>query len=254
MSERWAAIVPDGMLAGKVIAIAGASQGIGAAAAFGFARAGAAVVLGSRRGEVVTAIAQRITRHGGAAIAQQLDATNEDSQRAFAQRALDEFGRLDGAFNNAGVDQHPSAAIDSLDLAEWRRVFAAKVDGTFLGLKFQVPAIQRSGGGAIVNQGSVVGDRGLAELPAPCSSQAAIVGLTKSAAKAYGPHVRVNMLATGAIRTPERRATYPEELPDLPARRPGRAEEVAAVAAWLLSDYASYQTGSVVPVDGGYWA
>ena len=136
-------------------------------------------------------------------------------------------------------------------------MFGVKADGTFLGLKYQCPAImQTAGAGSVVNHGSVVADRGIATLAAPCASQAAIVGLTKAAAKAYGPAVRVNLLATGAIRTDERAdaGMYPERMPHLLAGRPGRSEEVAAVAAWLLSDYSSYQTGGVVPVDGGYWA
>jgi NAD(P)-dependent dehydrogenase (short-subunit alcohol dehydrogenase family) len=249
----WDPIVPDGMLAGKVVLIAGASQGIGESAAFGFARAGASVVLGARRVAKVEGHAAAIREFGGAAVAQPLDVADETSQREFVERALAEFGRVDGAFNNAGVDQTP-ALIDELELEEWQRVFAAKADGTFLGIKYQVPALRAAGGGAIVNHGSVVADRGLGNLPAPCASQAAIVGLTKAAAKAYGPNIRINMLATGAIRTPERHDMYPDEFPGLPLNRPGRPEEVAAVAAWLLSDYSSYQTGAVVAVDGGYWA
>jgi NAD(P)-dependent dehydrogenase (short-subunit alcohol dehydrogenase family) len=172
------------------------------------------------------------------------------------ERAVNQFGRLDCAFNNAGVDQKP-ALPHELSLEEWRYVFGVKADGIFLGLKYQCPAIKATAGqGAIVNHGSVVGDRGIATLVAPCASQAAIVGLTKAAAKAYGPEIRINMLATGAIRTEERNAAgmYPDTMPNLPAGRPGTSEECAAVAAWLLSDYASYQYGAVIPVDGGYWA
>jgi len=251
MAGSWDPIVPDGMLAGKVVLIAGASQGIGEAAAFGFARAGASVVLGARRPAMVGEHADKINGFGGTALALRLDVTDEQSQKAFVDAAMQRFGRVDGAFNNAGVDQAP-APIDKLGLAEWRAVFAAKADGTFLGLKYQCPAIIASGGGAVVNHGSVVGERAVAELAAPCASQAAIVGLTRTAAKLYGPDVRVNMLATGAIKTPERAEMYPDEFPTLPARRPGRPGEVAAVAAWLLSDYASYQTGATIPVDGGY--
>jgi NAD(P)-dependent dehydrogenase (short-subunit alcohol dehydrogenase family) len=246
-------IVPDGMLAGKVTIITGASQGIGEAAAFGFARAGAVVALAARRGDMVEGHAERIRANGGRAIAVETDVADEDAQRQLVERVMNEFGRLDCAFNNAGVDQTPSP-IENLSLDEWRYVFGVKADGTFLGLKYQAPTMQQSGGGSIVNHGSVVGDRGIGFLAAPCASQAAIVGLTKSAAKAYGPNIRVNMLATGAIKTPERAAMYSDEMPNLPAGRPGRPGEVAAVAAWLLSDYSSYQTGAVIPVDGGYWA
>lgn len=252
-AAHWEPIVPDGMLAEKIVLIAGASQGIGAAAAFGFARAGATVVLGARRQEVVRDHAEKITAFGGKALALPLDVADEKSQRAFVDRAMNEFGRLDGAFNNAGVDQKP-ALPHEVDLEEWRRVFAAKADGTFLGIKFQVPAMLESGGGSIVNHGSAVGERAVGVLAAPCSSQAAIVGLTRAAAKAYAPKVRVNMLATGAIETEERRTAgqYVDVSARVPMQRPGESEEVAAVAAWLLSDYSSYQTGATVPVDGGY--
>jgi NAD(P)-dependent dehydrogenase (short-subunit alcohol dehydrogenase family) len=254
MPDPTRSIVPDGMLQDKVIVIAGASQGIGTAAAFGFARAGAKVVLGARRKDLVEQHAERIRSAGGSAVGVETDVTDEDSQRRLVERAVAEYGRLDGAFNNAGVDQHP-ALPHELALEEWRHVLGVKADGTFLGLKHQCPAILATAGkGAIVNHGSVVGDRGIATLAAPCASQAAIVGLTKAATKAYGPELRINMLATGPIRTPEREGMYPETLPDLPARRPGTAEECAAVAAWLLSDYSSYQYGAVVAVDGGQWA
>jgi NAD(P)-dependent dehydrogenase (short-subunit alcohol dehydrogenase family) len=253
MPDHTRPIVPDGMLAGKVTIIAGASQGIGEAAAFGFARAGAIIALGARRAAMVEDHAERIRADGGQAIAMEMDVADEEHHRRLVERVMNEFGRLDCAFNNAGVDQ-PPAPLEQLELDEWRRVFAVKADGTFLGVKYQGPAIRASGGGSIVNHGSVVGDRGIATLAAPCSSQAAIVGLTKSAAKAFGPTVRVNMLATGAIKTPERAEMYPDEMPNLPAGRPGTPEECAAVAAWLLSDYSSYQTGAVIPVDGGYWA
>jgi len=250
-------IVPPRMLAGKVTIVTGASQGIGAVAAFGFASAGAKVALVARRGELINRHAELIREHAGAAIAIEADVADEDSVRRMVERTVNEFGKLDCAFNNAGVDQKP-ARPDDLSLAEWRRVFRVKADGTFLCLKYQCPAMcSTTGGGSIVNHGSVVGDRGVATLAAPCASQASVIGLTKAAAKAYGPRIRINMLATGAIKTEERAAVrdYPEEDYNfLPARRPGEPREVAAVAAWLLSDYASYQTGSIVAVDGGYWA
>jgi NAD(P)-dependent dehydrogenase (short-subunit alcohol dehydrogenase family) len=254
MPDPTRAILPDGMLEDKVIIVTGTSQGIGVAAAFGFARAGARMVLAARRGEIIESHAEQIRANGGQAIAVATDVADEDSQRRLVERAVNEFGRLDCAFNNAGVDQTP-ALPHELSLEEWHYVFGVKADGAFLGLKYQCPAIlETAGRGAIVNHGSVVGDRGIANLAAPCSSQAAIVGLTKAAAKAYGPGIRINMLATGAIRTDERHDMYPDEMPNLPAGRAGTSEEVAAVAGWLLSDYASYQTGAVIPVDGGYWA
>ena len=260
-------IVPDGMLEGKVTIITGASQGIGAVAALGFGRAGAKVVLAARRVEPIEALASRIRDSGGAALAVQTDVSVEADVRTLVDRTIDEFGRLDCALNNAGVDQIP-ASITDLALEEWRRVFRVKADGTFLGLKYEVPAMRTTGGGSIVNCGSVVGERSYPSLAAACASQAAIVGLTKTAAHEFGPDVRVNMLAIGGIATKERaeKGASPAEPryvsaedfgyhgPSLPMKRAGTSEEIAAVAAWLLSDWSSYQTGAVVPVDGGYWA
>ncbi|WP_063047880.1 SDR family NAD(P)-dependent oxidoreductase, partial [Nocardia pseudovaccinii] len=225
--------------------------GIGAAAAYGFAKAGATVVIGARRAEHVEKHAAAINDFGGKALGLRLDVTDESSWRHFVDEAITRFGRIDGAFNNAGIDQKP-AVLDEVSLEERRDVFAVKVDGTFLGMKYQCKAMAEHGG-AIVNHGSAIAELGIGALPAPCASQAAVIGLTKSAARAYGPKIRVNLLSTGAIMTPERVGTdmYSAELPIVPAKRPGRAEEVAAVAGWLLSDYASYQTGALVAVDGG---
>src|SRR3954451_7108319 len=255
MAAKWDPIVPDGMLAGKVVLIGGASQGIGEAAAFGFARAGATVLLRARREERVDQRAEAISAFGGTALGLSLDVADEASQRAFVERSMNEFGRIDGAFNNAGIDQKP-APPHEIDFEEWRRGFAAKADGTFLGIKSQPPAMLEGGGGSIVNHGSAVGEKGVAMLAAPCASQAAIVGLTRAAAKAYAPKIRINMLATGAIDTAERMSAgqYADVGSRVPIQRPGRSEEVAAVAAWLLSDFSSYQTGATVPVDGGYVA
>ncbi|MET0181881.1 MAG: SDR family oxidoreductase [Caulobacterales bacterium] len=248
-------VAPDGLLKDKVTIVTGASQGIGAAAAFGFARAGAKVVLAARRLGPIEEFAKRIRDNGSEAIAVETDVANEESVKNLVERTVNHFGRLDCAFNNAGVDQKP-ALPHELSLEEWRYVFGVKCDGAFLGIKYQVPAMLATAGkGAIVNNGSVVGDRGVATLLAPCASQAAIVGLTKAAAKAYGPNIRINMIATGGIRTAERFDMYPEgAMAHLPAKRPGTSEEVASTTAWLLSDYASYHTGDVIPIDGGYWA
>lgn len=250
VEEKWDAIVPDAMLADKVIVISGGSQGIGESAAYGFARAGATVVIGARRAHLVEKHAAAIDAFGGHALGLELDVTKEDSWKSFIDEAVGRFGRIDGAFNNAGIDQKP-AILDQVSLQEWRDVFAVKVDGTFLGVKYQSQAMGENGG-AIVNHGSAVAETGIDILPAPCASQAAVIGLTKSAARAYGPKIRINLLSTGAVLTPERQGTEMySEIPFVPAKRMGRAQEIAAAAAWLLSDYASYQTGSIVTIDGG---
>lgn len=260
MLEDVTPVGPDGLLAGKVAIITGASQGIGQVAAFGFARAGAKVVLAARSAERIEAHARRIKEGGGDALAVVTDVKDEASVRAMVERALEAFGRLDCAFNNAGAEQHPGPLVDTpTDVFD--EVMDVKVRGIFLGMKYQVPAMLRSGGGAIVNHGSVVGIRAIGQYPAPGASQAAVIGLTRSAAAAYAlSGIRINVLATGNVLTAERAAIpiTPERRAAMesrnPMKRPGRPEEIAAAAAWLCSDWASFVTGAVIPVDGGHLA
>jgi NAD(P)-dependent dehydrogenase (short-subunit alcohol dehydrogenase family) len=260
MLEDLTQVCPDGMLSGKVVLVTGASQGIGEVAAYGFARAGASVVLAARRGEVVAEHARQINAAGGTAIGVQADVADEESVRAMVDRAVEQFGRLDGAFNNAGIEQMPPGPLHEVDLAQWRAIHAVKIDGTFLCLKYEALAMFESGG-AIVNNGSVVSERPLPDYPAPASSQAAVLGLTRVAAVTYAAQrIRVNMIATGAVLTPERAAHVTAETqiyqPDIakslcPMGRFGTPVEIAATAAFLLSDWSSYLTGSIIAVDGG---
>ena len=258
---KYRPFVPAGTLDGKVILITGASQGVGLIAAHGFALAGAKVVLGARRPELVERAAREIEMAGGEAIGLPLDVTEEARVRASVDATVDRFGRLDGLFNNAGIDPTTHGGLADIPLDEWRRIHAIKIEGTFLCTKYAVKAMLRAGtGGSIVNCGSVVSELAMAMVPAASSSQSAIPGLTRVAAAAYGPdNIRVNALLIGLILTPERvDGTYKgleEQMRKVsPMRRPGAAEEVAQVAAWLLSVYAGYVNGAMIPVDGGYLA
>jgi NAD(P)-dependent dehydrogenase (short-subunit alcohol dehydrogenase family) len=247
--------MPDLPLQGRVALVAGASRGIGAATAEAFAAAGAAVVLGARDRHALDSVAQRIESAGGRAIAIRADVADVDSMRNLISRGLAAFGRLDAAFNNATDGPLPAPLAD-IDPAEFDRGIATNIRGTFLGLKFQIPAMLRGGGGAIVNMASVAGLTGTANLAAYVAGKAGIIGLTKVAALDYADQgIRVNVVAPGPILTYHLQAAGPEaqRLAGLstPMRRTGTAEEVAQTVLWLCSGQSSFVTGAVIPVDGG---
>lgn len=257
MSNEQKPFIPDNLLKGKVIIITGASQGIGYVSALGFARAGASVVLTARRGDVVKKHADEIVSSGGKAIGFETDVTSEESVKQMVAITLEKFGRLDGAFNNAAIDSKPGLLAD-YPYDVWKRIHDVKIHGTFLSMKYEIPAMIAGGGGAIVNHGSSTAENASAKYPFASSSQSAIPGMTRVAAVSYArKNVRINMIATGLILTPERvggsYADYGEKLNAYaPIGRPGKSEEIAQIAAWLLSDYSSYMVGSVVTVDGGH--
>lgn len=259
MVDKTRHIVPEGTLKGKVIIITGASQGVGEAAAYGFAQAGATVALCARRGAIVEKMAAEIESLGGRAIGIQCDVTNEEQVKNLIDKTVSAFGRIDGLFNNAGVDTEKVALCD-VKFEDWKQVHDVKIHGTFLTIKYAIPAMIANGGGAIVNNGSVVAHYAFVPAPYAASSQAAIIGLTKVAAATYAKdNIRVNMLTTGGILGQEREDSAYEGmlapiLKTIPQGRMGRPFEDAQVAAWLLSDYASYVNGAEIAVDGGHLA
>ena len=243
------------LMQGRVALVAGASKGIGAATAEAFAAAGASVVLASRDTAALEAVAKRITGRGGQAIAVRADVSDEDSMRHLVDQAVQTYGRLDAAFNNAAAGPLPAPLAD-IDTGEFDHGIAVHIRGTFLGMKFQIPAMLRSGGGTIVNMASVAGLNGTANLAAYVAGKAGIIGLTKVAALDYADAgIRVNVVAPGPILTHHLEAAGPEaqRLAGLstPMRRTGTAAEVADVVLWLCSPQSSFVTGTVVPVDGG---
>src|SRR5579872_3527954 len=245
----------DQTMAGRVALVAGASKGIGAVTAEAFAAAGAAVVLGSRDIAALEAVADRIRSRGGRALATHLDVTDADSARRVVDEALSAFGRLDAAFNNAAAGPLPAPLAD-IDPAEFDLGIATHIRGTFLGMKYQIPAMLRGGGGAIVNMASIAGLNGTANLAAYVAGKAGIIGLTKVAALDYADQgIRVNVVAPGPILTYHLEAAGPEAQRQAglstPMRRTGTPAEVAQVVLWLCSDQASFVTGVVIPIDGG---
>jgi NAD(P)-dependent dehydrogenase (short-subunit alcohol dehydrogenase family) len=240
---------------GRVALVAGASKGIGAVTAEAFAAAGAAVVLGARDTAALDAVADGIRSRGGQALAVALDVTDAGSVRNIVQAALDRYGRLDAAFNNATAGPLPAPLAD-IDPAEFDLGIATNIRGTFLGMKFQIPAMLRSGGGAIVNMASVAGLNGTANLAAYVAGKAGIIGLTKVAALDYADQgIRVNVVAPGPILTYHLEAAGPQAqrgaAQSTPMRRVGSPAEVAQAVLWLCSSQSSFITGTVLPIDGG---
>ncbi|WP_326820993.1 SDR family NAD(P)-dependent oxidoreductase [Streptosporangium sp. NBC_01756] len=248
----------DRPLAGRVALVAGASRGIGAVTARAFAQAGAAVVLGARDGQAVESVAESIRAEGGEALAVLTDVGDAMSSERLVRQALDVFGRLDAAFNNA-TDGPPLAPLADIDPDDFDRGIRTNIRGTFLGMKYQIPAMLASGGGAIVNMASTAGIQGTANLAAYVAGKAGIIGLTKVAALDYADQgIRVNVVAPGPILTHHIQAAGEEaqRLAGLatPMRRIGQAAEVADAVVWLCSDRASFVTGVTLPIDGGQQA
>jgi NAD(P)-dependent dehydrogenase (short-subunit alcohol dehydrogenase family) len=243
---------------GKVALIAGASRGIGAVTARSFADAGAAVVLAARDRQALDSVAESIRAAGGRALAVPSDVGDASSMENLVQQALRAFGRLDAAFNNA-TDGPLPAPLAEIDAADFDRGIRTNIRGTFLGMKYQIPAMLQSGGGAIVNMASVAGLYGIANLAAYVAGKAGIIGLTKAAALDYADQgIRVNVVAPGPILTHHLERAGAEAQRQAaaatPMRRIGLATEVAVTVLWLCSDQASFITGATVPIDGGQFA
>jgi NAD(P)-dependent dehydrogenase (short-subunit alcohol dehydrogenase family) len=248
-----------GRLAGKVALITGAGRGIGAATARLFAQEGASVVLAARSEEEVTHLADEITTSGGAALAVRTDVADAASMQALVQRAVEAYGRLDLAVNNAGIAGGNTPLIEVSEEV-FDRVIAINLKGVFLAMKYEIPAMLAAGGGAIVNLTSTVGLVGTSAGIAPyIASKHGVVGLTKAAALEYArQHIRVNAIAPGTTRTSVNEhwiadpAISQRITSGIPLGRVGEPLEVAEAILWLCSDAASYLTGVTLPVDGGY--
>jgi NAD(P)-dependent dehydrogenase (short-subunit alcohol dehydrogenase family) len=242
-------------LRGRVALVAGASRGIGAGTAEALADFGAAVVLGARDLAALESVVKRIEDRGGRAVAVGTDVADVGSMRNLVDQALATYGRLDAAFNNA-TDGPMPAPLAEIDPVEFDRAIATNIRGTFLGMKFQIPAMLRSGGGSIVNMASLGGVTGVANLAAYVAGKAGIIGLTKVAALDYADQgVRVNVVAPGPILTHHLEAAGPEPQRQAglatPMRRTGTVAEVAQTVLWLCSEQSSFVTGAVLPIDGG---
>ncbi|MFI6039484.1 SDR family NAD(P)-dependent oxidoreductase [Streptomyces sp. NPDC051315] len=250
---------PTGLLTDKVAFVTGAGRGIGAAAARLFAREGARVLLAARTESQLEAVTREIRAAGGTAHHVRCDLADPASLRAAVHRTVDLYGRLDVAFNNAATIQ-PPGPMDQLAESDFDHVYSVNLKGPWLAMSAEIAAIRATAGtGAIVNTSSVGSLMGNPWLPAYGAVKRAVNSLTASAAVTYGPEgIRVNAIAPGTTLTEmidRWEASSPGIVEELNARTPlGRAadpEEIAQAAAWLLSDRASYVTGTVLRVDGG---
>ncbi|WP_326640719.1 glucose 1-dehydrogenase [Nonomuraea fuscirosea] len=248
----------SGLLTGKVILITGASRGIGAAAARLFAREGAAVVLTARGERELGDLVDELTGQGHEAVHVAGDVTVPGDAARAVSAALDRYGRLDAAFNNAGRGGGPDA-LHLISATTFDQVVAVNARGTWHFMREEIGAMLPRGGGSIVNNASVAGLLAGPVSAAYVAAKHAVVGLTKAGAAEYGARgIRINAVATGVARTPMSEAwmaVSPGVEPSLaqtaPLARMAGAEEIAEAAAWLCSDRASYITGATLTVDGG---
>jgi NAD(P)-dependent dehydrogenase (short-subunit alcohol dehydrogenase family) len=247
-----------GVLNGKTCFVTGGASGIGRATALLMAREGAHVVLFDRDAAQGLAVLAEVEALGGEALFRHGDVTSSADIAAAIVAALGRFGRLDCAFNNAGIEGAHARLVD-YDEAEFARVMAINVTGVFLCLQQEIPAMQKSGGGAIVNTASVTGLVGWRGAPAYSASKHAVIGLTRSTALECAKQgIRVNAVCPGVIETPMG-ARVLQENPGAreiitsrhPMQRLGAPEEVARAVVWLLSDASSFTTGHALTMDGG---
>ena len=242
----------------RVALVAGASRGIGADTAKAFARSGHAVVLGARDTAALARVVDDIEANGGRAVAAKTDVGDADSMRALVELAVDSFGRLDAAFNNATDGPMPGPLAD-IDPDEFDLGIRTNIRGTFLGMKFEIPAMLESGGGAIVNMASVAGVRAMTNLGAYVTGKAGIIALTETAALDYADRgIRINVVAPGPILTHhlEQAGAEAQRMAGaaVPMGRIGTTREVADAVLWLCSEQSSFITGVTVPIDGGQLA
>ena len=250
-----------GILQGKTLIVTGAGGGIGRAASMVLAAAGANVVVSDIVESTGQATVDAVQSGGGTALFVKADLASEGDVRALVERAVSAYGRLDGAFNNAGLEQC-AIPLHELTTEQWERALRVDLTSVFWCLKYQVLAMLATGGGAIVNTASSLGQVAIQNASEYITAKHGVVGLTRAAAAEYGGRgIRVNAILPGIIRTPmiarltedARFSAIFDKLKDRhPIGRFGEPSEIGEAVKWLLSDAASFMNGAAMACDGGY--
>jgi NAD(P)-dependent dehydrogenase (short-subunit alcohol dehydrogenase family) len=243
----------------KVAFVTGAASGIGRAAALAFAREGASVVVADVAEQSASETVGMIGAQGGRAIAVHCDVARAEDVKAALAKTLEAFGRLDVAFNNAGVEPKKLAPTADWEADEWDQILNIDLRGVFLCMKYEIPLILKQGGGAIVNTSSGAGVIGIKGSPAYTAAKHGLIGLTRAAALDYaGQNIRINAVCPGYIDTPmmARYTGGTEEgrarvIAEEPVGRMGTADEIAEAVLWLCSDAAHFIIGHAMVIDGG---
>ena len=241
---------------GKVAFVTGAASGIGRAAAIAFAAEGARVAVAALAEEALRRTTDAIGNAGGEVLAVACDVSRQEQVEAAVARTVEAFGRLDVAFNSAGVENRAVPMVE-IEPAEWDRILDVNLRGTFTCMRHEIAQMLHQGGGVVVNTSSGAGVRGVAGGAAYAASKHAVIGLTRSAALDYArSNIRVNAVLPGNVETPMmdrftggdlRKAIELE-----PVGRLGRPEEIAEAVLWMCSDLGGFVTGAAIAVDGGW--
>lgn len=248
-----------GSLNDKVAIITGSGSGIGRATAILYAREGAKVVVSDINEEHGIAVVSEINKAGGQAFFIKADTSKAEDNQNLVEQTLVKYGALHIAVNNAGIGG-PLSTVADYPIDGWQKVIDTNLSGVFYGLKYQIPAMLKSGGGSIVNIASILGAAGTKFSPAYVAAKHGVVGLTKAAALEYADQkIRVNSVGPGYIKTPMVTNALDEATLNVlkemhPIGRLGESEEIAELILWLGSYKSSFVTGSYYPIDGGYLA
>ncbi len=248
-----------GKLDGKVAVITGAASGMGRATALRFAKEGASIVLADLNAQGGETAVAECAAAGAKAVFQRVDVTSEADIKSAIARAMKEYGRLDITFNNAGI-AGAVGPIEKVETADWDKTIATLLRAVFLGIKYSIPEMRKSGGGSIISTSSVAGLRGVGYLAPYAAAKSAVINLTESIAIELGhDRIRVNCICPGGVNTPlihrgvsggfehaEARMAKAQPIP-----RAGRPDDIANMALFLASDDAEWITGTAMIVDGG---